>query len=334
MAAMVGLAGWLLEHQGTGSIPGFTSADERPVAPAARSPAEVQAIRIQGQGNAIELRRDGHRWQLASSHGYPVPGDRVVPMLRSLGRLRAAYVSTASPPAYASYGLTGIDDPTGRTVRVTLEGAGGKTIGTVTVGSTVSAPGGGTRHSLTALMLPGDSRIWLADGDLKILADPIRWLDNHITDMPEGNILDITTITPGGERLALARAGADENLRVTDGLPPGTEIKKVWLLDDIAHILGHLRFFDVERASAFTPIPADRWQITAKTTDHVVFHLALFTEDMETWTTIHAEATDAAGRDAASRFNQGHHDWAYLLDAYVARRLMTRADNLIGIGAR
>ena len=332
MVAMVGVAGWLLAHQGTGSIPGFTSADPRAVAPAANSPAKVTGVRIEGRGNALELRRNGTGWQLASSHGYPVSSDKVTATLRSLGQLRTAYVSTSSPPPYASYGLTGTDDPTGRAVSITLSNSGGETVGSVTVGSSVSAPGNGVRRILTALMLPGDSRIWLAGGDLKILTDPVHWLDNHITDMPEGNILQIATTMPDGRHLALARAGAGEDLRVTDGLPPGTEIKKIWLLDDIAHILGHLRFLDVEKASAFAPIPAEHWQIDARTTRHVVFHLTLFTEDMGTWATIHAEATGRDGQAAATRFNQRHDGWAYLLDAYVARRLMTGSDTLTDTG--
>ncbi|MGE0652143.1 MAG: DUF4340 domain-containing protein [Alphaproteobacteria bacterium] len=332
VAGFIGTAGWMLSGQEAGSIAGFTRADGSPILPAASSSAErIRTIRIESQGNAITLQRDGDQWQLASSSGYPIPEDRVDSMLKHLGELRAAYVSEDSPPRYNAYGLDGADNPSGHAARISVEDGDGKPIGSITTGAVVTAPGA-VQRELTATMRPNDSRIWLAEGNLKVISDPLQWTENRITDVPKERVQSLTTTAPDGRRLAIGRDDTGNGLQVTEGLPPGAEPAPDWALDPMFNVLDDLRFADVQRIGDFDPLPADVWKATWRTAGGLTYDVALIREDMGTWGQFRATAnTDApAAQAAAERFNARHRNWAYLLNESVARHLMARPEDLTG----
>jgi hypothetical protein len=332
IAGVVGTAGWMMSGQEAGSIAGFARADGSPILPAASaSPERIQTVKIETQGNTITLQRDGRQWQLVSSSGYPVPGERVESMLKHLGSLRAAYVSGDSPPRYNAYGLDGVDNPSGHAARISVGDANGKPIGSVTTGAVVTAPGA-VQRELTAAMRPNDSRIWLAEGNLKVVSDPLQWTENRITDVPKERVQSLTTTAPDGRRLVIGRDDAGNGLRVTEGLPPGAEPAPSWTLDPMFNVLDDLRFADVQRASAFDPLPTDVWKATWRTADGLTYDIALIREDMGTWAQIRATAhtDDPATHAAAERFNSRHREWAYLLNESVARHLMARPEDLTG----
>jgi hypothetical protein len=332
IAGVIGTAGWMLSGQDAGSIAGFARADRSPILPAASaSPERIQTIRIETQGKLTTLSRNGRQWQLASSSGYPVPGERVESMLKRVGELQAAYVSEDSPPRYNAYGLDGADDPAGHAARISVEDGNGKPIGSVTAGALVTAPGA-VQRELTAIMRPNDSRIWLAEGSLKVVSDPLQWTENQIADVPRERVQSLTTTAPDGQRLVIGRDDTGNGLRVSEGLPPGSEQASDWVLDPMFSVLDDLRFADVQRASAFDPLPGDVWRATWRTTNGLTYDLALIREDMGTWGQFRAtpNSDDPDTAAAAERFNTRHRDWAYLLNEHVARHLMARPEDLTG----
>jgi hypothetical protein len=332
IAGVVGTAGWMLSGQEAGSIAGFARGDGSPILPAANSvPERIQTIKIETQGNTITLGRNGDQWQLASSSGYPVPGERVDSMLKRLGELRAAYVSEESPPRYNAYGLDGADNPSGRAARISVEDGNGKPIGSVTTGAVVTAPGAAQRE-LTATMRPNDSRIWLAEGNFKVVSDPLQWTENRISDVPKERVQSLTTTAPDGRRLVIGRDDTGNGLQVTEGLPPGAEPAPSWVLDPMFNVLDDLRFADVQRVSDFDPLPADVWRARWRTTDGLTYDLALLREDMGTWAQIRAtpNSDDPGIQAAAERFNTRHREWAYLLNESIAKHLMAQPEDLTG----
>jgi hypothetical protein len=181
-------------------------------------------------------------------------------------------------------------------------------------------------------MRPNDSRIWLAEGNLKVVSDPLQWTENRITDVPKERVQSLTTTAPDGRRLVIGRDDAGNGLRVTEGLPPGAEPAPSWTIDPMFNVLDDLRFADVQRASAFDPLPTDVWKATWRTADGLTYDIALIREDMGTWAQIRATAhtDDPATHAAAERFNTRHREWAYLLNESVARHLMARPEDLTG----
>jgi hypothetical protein len=332
VTGVVGTAGWMLSGQDAGSIAGFARADGSPIIPAVHSsPERIQIVKIENQGNTLTLRRDGGQWHLASSSGYPVPAQRVESMLKRLGELRAAYVSEDSPPRYNAYGLDGADNPAGHAARITIEDGTGEPVGTVTAGTVVTAPGAAQRE-LTATMRGSDSRIWLAEGNLKVVSDPLQWTENQVADVPKERVLSLTTMAPDGHRLKIERDDTGNGLRVAEGLPPGADQVSDWVLDPMFSALDDLRFADVQRASAFDPSPADLWRASWRTRDGMTYDLALIREDMGTWAQIRATSgsDDPGAQAAAEQFNARHRDWAYLLNEPVAKHLMAQPEDLTG----
>lgn len=333
---IVGLAAWLLSQQSGGSIPGFTRVDSGPMLRvASRIPDLVHGITIETKGQLIELRRDGDQWRLASSSGYPVPAGRVAPMIGALGSLRSAYVSTQAPPPYEVFGLKSVDDPTGQAARITIADDEGADIGAITIGTVVSAPGA-TQRYVTAAMKPGDSRIWLADGNVQILSSPLDWIDNRILTMPRDRFRRLEATAPDGQRLVVTRA-EDGTVRLAEGLPPGVEVSEAWLVDEMANVFNEVTFLDVQRLSAFTPQPQETWKVSVLTADRISFHASLTTVDMGTWASFRAEAetgADAGARAAVARFNARHDGWAYLLNDHTAKYLMTQPSALSGKAPR
>lgn len=330
VAALIAVAGWTLTTGERGAaIPGFKRADTpKTIAKVGASLDDIATIRIEGHGQSVVIEHGEGTWRLANDSGYPVPNARIQGLLNRISALNATYVSVDSPPPYKSVGLRQLDDPTGATTQIHVIGVKGGTLANFTVGTSISKPGG-IPQPMTAVMVPGDSRIWLVKGNLEISADAADWMDNRLVNVPPDQLKSLTISAPDGTHLSFAHDEKSGEFTVTDGLPPGEHAQATWQLQELAEVLSDVRFLDVRLAK---PSDTDEksWKVEARTSKGINYYIDISPQKkMGAWVTFRAEGTNKAAEKAADQFNADHAHWAYLLNQYVTQKLTVQADDLI-----
>lgn len=334
LVGLVGLVAWFLGGT-SGPLPGFVEADGRVLVPAAaEEPARIGALGIRGQGNDFTLRRDDGDWTLSEADGYPARSGRVGAMLDTLGNLRAAYVSEDQSPPASDYGFGDLDGPSATAVGITLRGEDNAVLQRVTLGNVVTMPGGANLSNL-ALRRDDDPRIWLAESDLRVSADPFDWVDRRIFHTARDRVAEVVITAPDGEKLVIRRSEDSGALEVVEGLPPDASVEGPWVLEEIASVLENLEFVDAGAAKNLGG-GGETWEARIRTADGILLAATIFPDKDRPWAKIRARATESseAGRDRAREFNARHDEWAYRLPTYVTTRLMTRPAGLIDDGNR
>jgi hypothetical protein len=207
---------------------------------AARADA-IARIEIEGQDGTLALALEGDSWGLADLLGYPVQAEKVRTLLAAFARSERMEPKTSNPDRYGDLGLADVQAEGSSSSRLRLLDANGEALGDVIVGK--RRPTGDASYYAR---IPGESRTWLASGELRLSKARREWLDTSVAKIERKRIVGLELTHPDGEVVLLERLEeADDNLSITnppDGMVPSSE----WITSRFGTALEFLTLEDIE----------------------------------------------------------------------------------------
>lgn len=291
---------------------------------------DVAVIRVERGAKTMNLRLKDGRWTVAEKAGYPARFEAVKTALVALGRLKTIEAKTAKAARYPKLWLEDPGPAEAKSTRLTMLDAGGATLAAIIVGKTRDGAAGVGRAGVY-VRRPDEARAWLADGDPKLPADAVDWLDRELIDLARDRIASARLEPPDGGTVEIARADAGQRDFTLAGVPEGQKIKSAGSVNAVAWTLERLRFDDVTSANEvdFTAAAASA---TFTSFDGLTVQVTLAIKDDATWVRLEAGAADDAkpeAREEAAAIRARTHGWAFRLPKYKVEKLRTRLADLV-----
>ena len=192
-----------------------------------------------GDGTHATLEKRATDW-IVAERGYPADSSRVRKLLLDLASLKVLEQKTSDPASYSEIGVEDVASPKATGTRIDLVQPGKTT--SLIVGKLSGNEG-------TFLRVVGAKQSVLASPQLTPDADPRRWLDSTLINLPQNRIKQVAVKPATGPAYTVARASAQEpNFTVPD-LPKGRELTSASAPDAVAGALASLSLDDVRRSS-------------------------------------------------------------------------------------
>lgn len=236
--AVIVIAFWVTSRSPSG---GGGGADQ-PVLPGLEH--EVNAITrvrlTKGDGTQATLEKQAADW-IVSERGYTADSSRVRKLLLDLAGLRIIEQKTSDPASYPQIGVEDVTSPKAGGTRIELTEPG-KTL------SLIIGKPAGTDSSF--VRVSGASQSVLATPQVIPDADPRRWLDPTVMQLPESRVKDVTVKPSSGPAYTVTRQDAKQTDFSVPDLPKGRELTSSTAPDSVAGALASLTLDDVRKAES------------------------------------------------------------------------------------
>ena len=233
---IIALGSWL-SSRGPANKPVATGQRVLPGLQAAvNSVAEVRLSK--GDGTRTTLKKGNTDWTIGE-RDYPADSGKVRKLLLDLGALNVVEQKTSVPENYAQLGVEDTKSPKATGTRVDAV-TSGKTYSLI-VGKSSSGRSGYVRVADTA-------QSELAAPMLTLEADPRRWLDHTVVDIPQERIKEMSVKPAEGPAYTAARDKKETSDFAVTALPKGRELSSPAAADPIAGSLANLSLDDVQHA--------------------------------------------------------------------------------------
>ena len=274
-------------------------------------------LTVIGAGGKVELARKGGEaktaseaaegWVLPSKGSYPVPADKVRPILTGLVALRQVEPKTAETKLYARLE---VDNPgaESKSHEIELTKGDGANILKLVVGKKKYDPLGQGNDGIY-VRKPGDPQTWLVRPAFEPPEDELSWLDRHILDIDPAAINDVVVTPTNGKPFEVARAAKDDKLQIKD-LPKDAKLKPRDVVSTLGGAFNALDLDDVEPAGSLTGQPASVVHFT--TFDGLDGTVKLYKDD-GAWITIQVKGTGDAAKQA-DEIAKRTGAWAYKIE--------------------
>jgi hypothetical protein len=305
----IGLALWV-SSRNSGEPPAATGPVLPGLEPQLNSVSEVRLTK--GDGTRATLRKGATQWQVAE-RGFPADSGRVRKLLINLADLQVEEPKTRDP---ASYPELGVEDVGAN------KNAGGTRIDLIEPKGAVSIIVGkpsGTNASF--VRVAGSAQSVLATPQLIPDADPRRWLDNAVLDLPQDKVKQVE-VQPG------SRTAATQTDFTVSNLPKGRELSSASAADPVAGSLASLTLDDVRKAAAAQSTAADTAHAVFHTFDGLVVDVAGRKEGDLRYIRLSAHA-DAAGAKAQADALAKFDGWELAIPGYKYDAVFRPMDELL-----
>lgn len=209
----------------------------------------VASFTIAAKGTTLTVLRGKSGWVMKQKDGYAVDPVKVKALLVGIAELKIAEPKTSKPDLYERIGVEPLSAKEAKSRLITVTGPGGKALTKLIIGKTKEARAG-IGPGAVYFRRPGAKRAWLADGNLTIEDDPLKWLVRRMANVKRGRIRQIVLTQGDGKKTIVGRTkpGADIKL-LTTPLPDGMVAKDDGSITGLTNALSRLDFTDVKRAA-------------------------------------------------------------------------------------
>jgi hypothetical protein len=192
-----------------------------------------------GDGTHTTLKKTATDWVIAE-RGFPSDSSQVRKLLLDLSDLQVVENKTREPASYSQIGVQDVTSPQATGTRVDV----------VEPGKTLSLIVGKTSGAKTTFVRVVDTpQSFLASPQLTPDADPRRWLDRALIDIPEQRIKEIHVQPATGPAYTVTRMSAQQTDFTVPDLPKGRELASTAAANVSASGLAALSLDDVRKAS-------------------------------------------------------------------------------------
>jgi len=206
----------------------------------------VQEVRlIKGDGTKTTLKKRTSDWVVVERE-YPADAGRVRKLLLDISDLKVVEEKTRDPANYPKLGVEDVTAPGAAGVKVEI--ADGKKAVDLIVGKASGMKAAYVR-------VPGKPQSLLAAPQLTLDADPKRWLDRTLFEIPQDRVKEVAVKPETGPAYTVTREKKDQNDFTIPNLPKGRTLASTSSPNPIAGSLTGLTLDDV-RKSASTSAPA------------------------------------------------------------------------------
>jgi hypothetical protein len=237
----------------------------------------ITEVRLtKGDGTRTTLKKGASDWSVGERE-YPADSGKVRKLLLDLAALNVVEEKTRTPENYPLLGVEDTSSAKATGTRVDLVTAA-KTYSLI-VGKSSGAKSGYVR-------VVNAPQSFLAAPLITLDADPKRWLDHTLIDIPQDRIKEFTVKPAEGAAYTATRPSKEQADFAVAAVPKGRELSSPAAADPIAGSLAGVSLDDVQRAPQTPPAGVTA---AAAPSSHVVF------------TTFDGLRIDVAGRKDGSR---------------------------------
>ena len=278
--------------------------------------AITQVKLAKGDGSHATLEKRASDW-IVAERGYPADSSRVRKLLLDLANLKVLEEKTSDPANYADIGVEDVSSPKASGTRIDLVEAG-KTVSLV-VGKLSGTDG-------TFVRVAGAKQSALASPQITPDADPRRWLDSTLIELPQNRIKDVAVKAAAGPAYTVTRASATEADFIVPALPKGRELTSPRAPDSVAGALASLSLDDVRKAGGPGTDPA---QATFETFDGLKVDVTGRKDGDNRYIALSAESTAKGTADEAKGLNARLGGWEVEIPAYQYDAIFQPLDGLL-----
>ena len=202
---------------------------------------EVSEVRIaKGDGSRVTLRKQPTGWVIGERE-YPADASRVRKLLIDLSSLVTVETKTNDPAKFAQLGVEDANSPTAAGTLV--EAVTPEKVNGVIVGKTSGAKSGYVRATDSKQSL-------LATPSVQAEADPKRWLETALVDIPDSRVKEVEMFPASGPSFKATREKKEQGDFTVPALPKGRELQTPSAVNPLATNLALLTLTDVRKAPA------------------------------------------------------------------------------------
>jgi hypothetical protein len=208
---------------------------------------DVTEIRIsKGDATRATLRKRDADWSVVERE-YTADSGKVRKLLLDLGALEVVEEKTSDPASYARLGVEDVKTPQ----------AGGTQVEVVTPKKVFTVIVGKTADGRAAYVRVADAKASaLASPQVTAEADPKRWLDHALVDLPENRVKEIAVTPATGPAYSVTREKKEQNDFTVTNVPKGRELTSPGAGNAAAGDLTSFQLDDVRHAAAADAKPA------------------------------------------------------------------------------
>ncbi|MAF67308.1 MAG: hypothetical protein CMJ84_16830 [Planctomycetes bacterium] len=231
---------------------------------------DVAAITVtDAEGSYTVSTRDG-AWGLEQKASYPVRMEEVRKTILAAAELKKIEAKTNVPERYSRLGVEDVDAGEAESKLLVLADGTGGTLAALLVGHAREGAGAAS----TYVRVAGETRSWLAAGDLALPADAAAWLDKEILKVERDAVQAVEIAHSDGERLSVSKASRGDGEYEVHGIPADHELKYASVANGLCGALEYLNLQDVLPAEGFAgsaePTKATFWTFDGLRVDATV----------------------------------------------------------------
>ncbi len=269
-----------------------------------------------GDGTQTTLRRGATEW-IVGERGFPADSSRVRKLLLDLAQLQVVEDKTTDPTSYAEIGVEDVTSPKAVGTRIALVEPA-KTV-TLVVGNT-----SGTRSSY--VRVAGTKQSYLASPQLNPEADPRRWLDDNVIDLPEARVRDVEEHPATGPSYTITRPTAQQATFTVPDLPKGRELSSVSSANPVASALSSLTLDDIHKVAGAQTYPD---HVTFQTFDGLTIDASGRKDSDRRFIVLSAQSTSKATEPEAKALDSRFGGWEIELAGYKYDSIFQPLDGLL-----
>ena len=200
---------------------------------------DVTELRIsRGDGTHVTVRKGESDWVVAERE-FPADPGKVRKLLLDLASLSVVEEKTSDPGSYARIGVEDVTSATSSGTRIEAV-TPKKTFGLI-AGDPSGTKNGYVRE-------PGAKTSYLATPQIRTEADPKRWLDRTLVDIPQDRVKEIALKPAKGRAYTVSREKKEQTDFTVSDIPKGMELTSPSAPNSLASELMSLTLDDVRKA--------------------------------------------------------------------------------------
>ncbi|MEJ1966999.1 MAG: DUF4340 domain-containing protein [Gammaproteobacteria bacterium] len=268
---------------------------------------EVTEVRIaKGDGTRATLRKQPNGW-IVGEREYPADASRVRKLLIDLSALATVEAKTNDPAKYSQLGVEEVTAPTA--AGTLIEAVTPEKVNGVIIGKTSGMKSGYVRATDSKQSL-------LATPIIQAEADPKRWLDTTLVDIPESRVKEIEVFPATGPSFRVTREKKEQSDFTVPALPKGRELQTPSAANPVATNLTLLTLTDVRKAAANGSAATQAPRATFRTFDGLEIQVTGQTEGDRRFISLVPQSTAKEAADEAQKLDARVKGWQFEIPNY------------------
>jgi hypothetical protein len=267
----------------------------------------VSELRLsKGDGTRTTLKKGATDWMVAE-RDYPADSGKVRKLLLDLAAMNVVEEKTRAPENYAALG---VED-------TTTDKAAGTRVDAVTPAKTFSLIVGKSSGAKSGYVRVANApQSLLAAPLITVDADPRRWLDHTLIDVPQDRIKEVSVKPAQGPGYTATRASKDQADFTVAEVPKGRELSSPAAADPIAGSLGAVSLDDVRHAPAAGSPPVALSHAIFRTFDGLEIDVAGHKDGNATFVSFTPRSTAKESQTEAQTLESRLKGWEFEVPSY------------------
>jgi hypothetical protein len=278
----------------------------------------VTEVRLtKGNDTHTTLKRGASDW-IVGEREYPADSGKVRKLLLDLGALNVVEEKTRVPANYPQLGVEDVNSPKAAGTRVDIV-TPARTYALI-IGKSSGAKSGYAR-------VANSQRSLLAAPLITVDADPKRWLDHTVIDIPQDRVKEVEARPAEGSAYTASREKREQTDFTVGNIPKGRELTSAGAANSLAGSLASLALDDARKAGSRSDPKVSH--ATVRTFDGLELEVSGRKEGSQPYLSIAARSSLKDTEAEAQQLNARLQGWEYEIPAYKYDAIFRPLDDLL-----